>query len=581
MVRSKAWLETYLKQPIPESPRKSRYFELINEVSGDYCDVDVSFFTGTDQHESPSRRKISALGNLAFSYHTPGLIYHKDPTALSMLRDSFVGMTSHVSDEGKFTWENDKLSYRHGSHEHGWRLEPLLMGYIWIKEDLSEGDQEIIEDALWKAGRWLFENPNTENNNRGIVSSAVLASAGLYFEEPTWFNRAQDLGDDIFKAVILPNGQIGEHTEQYAGGGPDINYTYTGLGYLYTYRLFTGAEHLDPLIKKAAHWLTGYNTVSQWPVVVGASVRTTRANSSSYRDCLPLFERMSKVDPYYGFISDMALEKVGGLGYNPFDPGRCHIISPAIWALLEGGKGGDAGARDHVNRTEVYNNPNVDYALVTRDYQTGIVFRARSGYKNNSQELYRKLPAEGMPLRGMQTWAWQDELPIILHDDGGAEGRHSYTSAGDFNSATTDVDRWEEIVNADSTMHTIVEWRGPFWTLYAFTESSTVVAYGGPERDYTTKWYMNPDIVPRHSIDADKNTISFEGLAGKIIYRTGQATSKEGGVEIITDAENMAFGFSDNNFSFNQRSEPANRLTFTDMSGSYELDFDMLLKSRN
>jgi len=571
--RSKEWLVNYLKQPIPDSPRKARYFELINEVSGKYCTVEVAYFTGVEQNESASRRKISALGKLAFSYHTPGLLYYKDSSALRILRNAFIGMTSHVSDEGVFTWPNDEQSYKHGSHEHAWRLEPLLMGYVWIKNDLTIADCEVIEDALWRASNWLYENPNMETNNRGIVSSAVLAAAGLYFNEPAWFGKARELGDKIFRAVVLANGQIGEHSEQYAGGGPDINYTYTGLGYLYTYWLFTGANHMDTLMKKAADWLTGYNTISQWPVVVGASVRTTRVNSPSYRDCLPLFERMSKEDPYYGFISKMALEKVGGLGFNPFDPSSGHIISPAIWALLEGGKEGNAGLEDHANRTELYHNPNVEYALVTRDYQTGIVFRARSGYKNNSQELYRKLPAEGMPLRGIQVWAWKDELPIILHDDGGAKGRHSFTQAGSFNSATVDVDRWERSYNADSTLETIIEWRGAFWTLYAFTQSSTVVAYGGTTDEYVTRWYTHPDLVPTHRINENERVITFDGLEGKIHYLKGKVDSRDDGIEISAFGP-VVYGFSDHLFTFGKDKLDMKTLQFEDASGSYSVDID-------
>ena len=42
---TKEWMEAYLKQPIPEGARKSRYFDIIKKNKGDYCNLDVDFFT--------------------------------------------------------------------------------------------------------------------------------------------------------------------------------------------------------------------------------------------------------------------------------------------------------------------------------------------------------------------------------------------------------------------------------------------------------------------------------------------------------------------------------------------------------
>lgn len=408
-----------------------------------------------------------------------------------------------------------------------------------------------------------------------MVSSAVLAMYGIYFEEPTWFELAKKIGDDVFPSVILESGQIGEHTEQYAGGGPDIGYTYTSLGYLYTYKLWTDGRHLDPLLKKAAHWLTGYNTISQWPVVVGASVRTTRVNAGGFRDCLPLFEQLSKNDPYYTFIVEKALQKTEGPAPDAFDPGypSIHIISPAIWALLEGGspRVSSISYKNHSNRFETYNNPNVEYALVTRDnYQTGIVFKARSGYKNNSTELYRSLPAEGMPLRGMQTWAWREEKPVVLHDKGGANGRHSFTSAGGYNTATTNATAWKEIPSHYEGAKILLVQNDLLWTLYVFTQSSTVTVCGGVNDTYHTQWFMNPDYLHPHSVNTDKKVIRFENMEGQITWLKGEVVDHANRVEFLANKPPVAFGFSNENFRFIVSDDPWN-ISFLDDSGSFKI----------
>jgi hypothetical protein len=85
---TKEWMEAYLKQPIPEGARKSRYVDIIKKNKGEYCNLDVEFFTNANDSTSTSRSKTNALGNLAFCYHTPGLPYYKDSLALEILRSA-------------------------------------------------------------------------------------------------------------------------------------------------------------------------------------------------------------------------------------------------------------------------------------------------------------------------------------------------------------------------------------------------------------------------------------------------------------------------------------------------------------
>ena len=124
-------------------------------------------------------------------------------------------------------------------HEHAWRVEPLLLAYVWIRDDLSPAERSDIEGALRRSAQWLYDHPKTETNNRGIVWAAVLTLAGVYFEEPAWIEMVEEHTDEMLRAIILDDGEIGENTEQYAGGGPDANYTYTSLSYIYMYHLWS------------------------------------------------------------------------------------------------------------------------------------------------------------------------------------------------------------------------------------------------------------------------------------------------------------------------------------------------------
>jgi hypothetical protein len=232
-----------------------------------------------------------------------------------------------------------------------------------------------------------------------------------------------------------------------------------------------------------------------------------------------------------------------------------------------------------VNRLETYNNPNVDYTLITRDnYQTGIVYKARSGYKNNSTELYRSLPAEGMSLRGMQTWAWREEIPVILHDKGGAKGRHSFTSAGGYNTAKTNATDWKELPSQYEGVKMLLVQNDKLWTLYIFTQSSTVTVYGGVNDTYHTQWFMNPDYLQPHSVNTDKKTISFENGEGQISWLKGEVKDYVDRVEFMAKEQPVAYGFSNVNFMFNASDDPWN-IVFSDDSGSYKIELkDIILR---
>jgi hypothetical protein len=133
--RSRAWIENYVCQPIPDGRRNSKYLGRINHYSENYNDIDASWFINTtDANTTVSRNKTNQVARLAFNYHTPETVYYKDSTALNKLKNVFQGIVAHVNQAGKFTWETNmnKWGYNTQQHEHAWRLEPLILAYIWI-----------------------------------------------------------------------------------------------------------------------------------------------------------------------------------------------------------------------------------------------------------------------------------------------------------------------------------------------------------------------------------------------------------------------------------------------------------------
>lgn len=587
-------MEGYVRQSLPESARNDRYLALINKHSAKYFEVNENWFLNTvESDEFTSRTRTNQVARLAFSYSTRGARYYRDPVALAKLKKVYAGIATHIDAEGRFTWEKrlNKYGYETQQHEHGWRLEPLLLAYIWVKHDLAPAERSDTEDSLHRAAKWLHENPKTETNNRGIVWAAVLTMSGVYFEESAWLDSVEEYADGMLRNVVLDDGEIGENTEQYAGGGPDSNYTYTSLSYIYMYHLWSGKAELNEPMGKAMRWLSGYTTLSAWPVVVGASVRTGKVNEDNVSDCLPYFERLSRNEPFYALLANSIVTKMEKLDIEPWG----HIVSPVIWAMLE------AGAKTrptphpswHSNRTNLYRRPNIHYALVSRRYQTGITFRARRGSYSPGKSNYRSIPTNGMPLRGLQVWAWGDEYPLVLHTDHGANGGFSYTEAGGINTAEIDISKnaklgeWEVVAKKqlledwNSDLATIITRRKSLWIVYALTHMSTVVVYGGPGGPFRTRWYMNPVFLDTHSVDAENSALDFAGREGKLHYLCGVAASFEDRVEFHAPSGPVAFGFSNNAFRFGTYDVSAGELAFSDASGAYVLRLEGTLKGGN
>jgi len=600
--RDREWLVRFLTQPIPDTPRKERYLALINRSLGEagqagdstrggfpglqagpgaFMGVDAAWFQRSGQKEFRSRVQTNALGRLAFCIRTPGFRYHKDPSAVDVLRQAYRGVARNVSADGMFTWEPKLNEYGYDSerHEHAWRLEPLLLGLLWAGDHLEPEARREAESALRRAADWLATHPLTQTNNRGAVWCAVLTLAGLYFENRDYIATVDRHAKQIIDGVVLDDGEIGEHTAQYGGGGPCSNYTYTGWSYVYLYWVLSGRSDLDEKMLRAGRWLALYNTLSGCPNVAGASARRSYSDPGNFQDVLPSYERFSRTDPFFAVVADRSLSK---LEANP-PPFGGHIVSPLIWAMLEGGGPAKPEAIPpwYSSHARIYERPEVHYALVSRSYQTGVVFRGRTkkGYD--------------FPLRGMQTFALSGENPILLHTDGNS----SSTSADGVDTATANVDKgpngwevalWKRPEPGLADLVVIAERRRNLWTLYAYTPVSAVVVHGGAKGTIRTRWVMNLAFASSPSLDESRRAVAFKGQKGRIHFLEGKGTlslPKEhragippsAALEVVADPPHNAFAFSNESFRFANGRPAKESLSFSDASGQYFLSLKDVL----
>lgn len=567
--RDRKWLVDYVTQSIPDNDRNRRYLAFINsrlEASGDaYLGLDLEWLEKGGREGYRAREQTNIIGGLSFCWRTPGLRYSGDKVLIEKLRKAFLAVAAHVTPDGRFVWPGDQDMYWAGSHEHAWRLEPLIVGYLWVGENFTAEERRTIESAVQRASEWLLRNPTIQWNNRGAVWCAVATLCGLYLGKPEYAAAVEANVDAIMKAVVQEDGEVGERTAQYGGGGPCSNYTYTGLSYVYLYRLLSGRDDMDERLLRAGRWVALYNSASVFPLVPGASVRRAYVNPANLRDIFPTMERLSRRDPFFGGVADRLLTKM--------EPRRGsflgHVISPVIWAMLE--SRGDVPPADppewYANSVSHYDRPEVHYALISRRYQTGITFRGRT------RDKYE------FALRGIQTFAYGQENPILMATDEG--GSTALADGIDF--ARRNVDRgpdgWEVVLTDDAKpgraaqLRVIVERRAHLWTVYAITPASLVAVYGGAKGGWTHRWVMNRSFVPEPTLDVAARSAIFADHAGRIVWLSGDAKvdSSRGSniLTVTTPGPSAAFAFSNASFSFEGMA--GETLTFSDDTGRYRL----------
>jgi len=587
-LEQKTDIEQFLNSFDADYIRDEFYREHIARYATDNVDLDWLTETYNADTTDNMRVQTNAIGQLAYLYAHSNIAEFTMTETLNKLKQAYISMVDHIDDRGRFTWEKkiNRYGYETQVHEHAWLIEPLLIGYIWMKPHFDIKLQADIEQALFTSSKWLYEHPYLQKNNRGMTWAAILMLTGRYFEQADWIALAEKEGSVIFSHVVRSTGEVGEHDESYAGGGPDSNYSYTGLAYSLAYRLWSGDASLDESLQLAARWFTGYNTLSQFPNVAGASVRRMRVRGGSMRDLIPFYEWMASKDAFFGYQATNALSMVEEGNASAFGRTRLHILSPIVFARLLGSAAkSEAAIPNWQNaRNQLFTFPQVTYLLTSREhYQTGIVLSARSGFRNDGKRLYGDLPENGMSLRGMQTWAWEDEHPIILHDRGGLDSKHSSASVVGTNTATMNVnltnnkpDHFQSISD-DGTlaMHAIQQ--GSITSIFAFSEASTVVVYLANDGKLVNYWHMNQNFLAGHKVDNTFKLVNFIGRNAKLFFIQGEAFEKQMGVEVVANDTSNAFGFSDRKFSFISENLNSGNLIYKDASGIYNLKFTALL----
>lgn len=575
--RDRRWLFNYLNAAPPRTARAKRYLTVIGKADRP-LDLSDPGTSPTEANRSTaygnSREGAALIGRKAFLYRTPGTPQHQDPSVLEQVLAGLRTFAAHQDAQGRFIW-GEGYYYNWGAHEHGWRLEPLVFARIWLDHVLSDSDKKWIDRMIERGAAFLVRvarnrpEQNLQFNNRGAVWSAVTQLCGLYLNDDRCLNAVNEHAERIMRHSVGEDGQVKEATLQYLGGGPDANYTYTGWTYVQMYRLLSGRDDLDDLLLNAVRWLVRWNANTGHALASAASVRQANYPVSKIVDVFHALEFYADREPIFSRVIDRWWDASGKMGG--------HCIHPLIWPLLAH-RNVKAPRREpawYADAESHFSNPPSQYSLFAHRYQTAVTYR---GIK---------------PSKGIQTFAYGDEPPIILHTDELASGTRAGGSDTAVQSVTGTDEGWEIFIRQANAQpgyeaHTpctyIVTRRDKLWELYCFTTASVVYLVGGVPGPYHTRWMLNGLNPAKPKLDRRGKRMTFAGRKGCIVHpAASRATlttiSETPAFELVHKTGPAIFALAGGDLNFTKIDRRAQSLDFTDLSGSYHLDFkDMLTK---
>jgi hypothetical protein len=565
--RDGQWLASYARRRIHRSERGQRYLAYIDSWD---APLDLSD-PGPDQAQRQlaydrGRSGGGLLARKAFGYAHAGSSLHRNAHALAAVIDGWRSFVSRQDADGRFIW-GDGHYYQHGTHEHVWRLEPLIWSRLWLGEAAAPADRRRVDQAIARASGYLVEHPWPDLSNQGVIWCYGLWLASLYLDKPKLRALAQRHADRILGQVLDDQGQVREASwRYYRGGGPCSNYSFTGWTYIMLYRLISGRAEHDPKLIEALRWFSYILSPNGLPMTSGASVRMGKPRVA-VSDLLHGLEFYAPREPHFATLAQSYLDECQSQRSG-------HALHPAIWALLAHRPSPrrpvtPAWARD-VERH--YDTAPVQYSVVHHRYHTALTMRGL------------------FPRRGIQSFAWGQEPPIIqggdklvctagcgkidiasMNVDGGPYGWETHIRRRDVDAQHELPPHWTSIVTR----------RGGLWECCVFTTDSVIYLIGGGRGTIHATWALNPYQPTPAKLSLRQRRVAFARREGCLHFLADRAALVERhgqrALHLSVRRGPLVVGLSDRRLRLGPIVPADGLLTFADRTGRWRLEWRMLL----
>lgn len=560
-----------LRKPLVNSPRTRRYQEALDRAVDELKRATVRettpFYATFTGRESTSR-----LCQTAFCWHSTLSRHHGDGELLRCFESGLRYHLDSIRDDGLM----GTFGLNGETWAHGWDIEGLIYGLILCGDALDPKLVALARERFALSATRHAKLVETGGSigtygNQRLVYALGLYLYGQFLEKPDWVRTADELAYDALPKVLDESGQV---IEQH---GPCMHYSYTAFSYAWLNLVVRGDTSHHERLLRCLDWFRRRHTRSLYPMAGPSARQHYETMPRITLDLWPAAEQFAHVDPTLREFVDSAATRIEGAAGKD-DVARCaqasaHGASVLMWAMLmaqeelQPDRLRPAFFTRYYERTKLAGRSPLKYALVHRRYQTHFNVR------------------DFLPFSGIQTWALDDEPPIIHPTrqfpsttqawglDTARQGvSHNW---GLYGAGLMAADACFSEAKSDGDITFLVARYDWLWKLVFFTELSTVQLEFGNGGARRTLWTLNR-IEPAEPELADGVT-RFKGrracLHSTVVTRP--ALVESGGVrQLAYECEDgvAAFALSDGSFRFEGGQPLVDRaLRFSDAAGRYEV----------
>lgn len=562
MIQSADAIDAVRKVAVADSPRTRFYASQLDsglkQELADFAWAELPFGDAADQS---LRRATAVTGLMAFCWRNPWSTFYRDPRLLQHVKARLLEF-ARTDDGGtiRFRPRPEERPVKKESHGNSWHLEPLIYAALWMGDELRNEERAAFEGMVRRAADLHASLPIDEMNNRGVIRQAILALAGRYLGDPALVELARrDFHREPVRVFNRRDGQINE------GTGPDANYSGTSFVYLYIYRLFSGDDAIDPNMVDALKWFTWTSDPHGIVTLFGASTRMPFCDDSKVSDYLPAFERYAESEPHFGWLLDHGYLAGKTLG------AAHHCVNPLIWAMLEHEQHPirrDEGWFDH-RRLKNYNPAAGPEFMYSNEGYAAHYFVLREDWHATTTVIGRS------PYKGLQHWSYRDEPPVIWPTishasrtrEWGIDTSHMSVSGIKFRDK-----RWIE----GETCALVMRFEN-VWHHYVMTPSTLLLLISSADERREDIWVMDKARCGRPTLDG--NLLSYEGRRGRLhLAQSGRLKELPNAWHAVFDSPSRTslYAFSNDSFRLLEFDPRGDRCRFSDDSGEYELQYDLL-----
>jgi hypothetical protein len=566
--------------PIRNNPRTRFYQQVIDSQIDEI--IETWDFTTTQPKPSVSAEKTgrewsAPLFKAVFCWYSPLSKYHKNQDLLQFFLSGLKKMISTIDSNG--TMQSAGLNGE--TWAHGWDIEGLIYGLHFCRNEIDEELHNLLHGKFTRSAEMMSNLEKVPSvigsyGNQRLVWSLGLYLYGNILQNQNLIDQAEHYFQDAMPYVMDNSGQI---IEQH---GPCLHYSYTAFFYVWVNFAVRQDHSEDKRISKCLKWFRDRHTDSLYNLA-GPSSRSYVEHVDTHipDDLISAAEFVSESDTaprdWLIEIQDKKKKRITSLELPPFEE-SAHGGSPLTWAILSQPK---KEIKSNLENTK-WNEP-----VITEYSSSQLLKRTPIRYIHIRQKYqthynYR----DYLPFAGIQTWAWQDEPPII-HPTPLAPSTtrgHALDTAkqgtshnwGGFGAGAIGIDGYLHQKDNDNALPLLAARYDWLWQLAVFTEVSTILYEFGSGGERETLWTLNR--LEKTEPLIKKGVVSFNNREAKLY------TDIETKPELVTLKENhewaegvrqlryscgcgiTAFAFSGSEFTFNKN------FSFTDETGSYKIN---------